>query len=318
MNGEQDRILDDAAAWHAASLCGTIDWEAFASWLEADPRHRAAFDEIALADDLLGDHRDALRHQATPANDEPALDERPAMHRRSLWFRWAGAAIAASLIALLAVPQLMQPAAAIYTTEGEARTIALKDGSVVILAPRSRLEIAGRSDQRMALNGGAWFDIRHDPARPLSISAGGVEISDIGTQFDVQADAGQVRIEVAQGTVSVASSALSQPVKLAQGRGLTFAPDEGTAFVKPIDPTQIGEWRQGQLSFDAAPLALVAADLSRYAGLKVTVAKDLRDRNFSGTLVIGDDEAALRDLSQVMDIDLRSSNGTYRLERRTR
>jgi transmembrane sensor len=52
-------------------------------------------------------------------------------------------------------------------------------------------------------------------------------------------------------------------------------------------------------------LELVVADLARYAGVKVTVAEGLRGRQFSGTLVIRDGEAALRDLAQLMDIELR-------------
>jgi transmembrane sensor len=304
---EHDSIIDEAVGWHLASDLPEMDWDAFSLWLEADPRHRAAFDEIALADAALAEHCAALR-PAFAANDDTPPQRR--------WGRlaWPGSAIAASLVAVLAFQQF-GPGAQTYQTGSQARTVALEDGSSIELAPNSRLEVDG---EQIALSGGAWFDIRHDPSRQLSISADGVQITDIGTKFDVQAAAGQVRVEVAEGRVRVSSEAMAHPVDLAQGRALAFDPKGGTATVTGLATSDIGEWRTGRLSFEAAPLTLVAADLARYAGVKVTVADKLGDRHFTGTLVIRDREAALRDLSQLMDLELGRSGDGYRLEPRAR
>lgn len=87
-------------------------------------------------------------------------------------------------------------------------------------------------------------------------------------------------------------------------------------MVTSVTADSIGEWRNGRLSYVSMPLALVAADLSRYAGVKVTMANELRGRQFSGTLVIGDGEAALRDLSQVLGLALDRDSGGYRLKQR--
>lgn len=318
MNGVEDRIIDEAATWHAASTHDDMDWDGFTAWLEADPRHRAAYDEVALADAVLGEHRDAFQPVAHAANDDPFGTEARPSRRIPVWARWAGAAVAASLVAILAIPQFIAPAPAVYETAATSRTIALDDGSSVLLAPHSRLEVGGDRQERMALNGGAWFDIRHDSSRPLAIRAGGVEISDIGTQFDVQAAGNQVRVEVAQGEVKVSSETLSQPIRLTQGRGLSFDSDAGTALVSSLQSDAIGEWRSGRLSYDSTPLALVADDLSRYAGVNVRVADELRNRQFSGTLVIGNGEAALRDLSRLMGVDLVTGPHGYRLDERNR
>lgn len=315
MNRDEDRIIAEAAAWHAASSHDGMDWNGFTAWLEADPRHRSAYDEVALADSFLDEHHDALR----PANDEPFAEE-PAPRRAMIvrWKRWTGIAIAASLVLVLAVPQFLQPAPLQYRTSGAPRSIALADGSTVILAPHSSLSVEGRKQEHMALNGGAWFEIRHDPARQLSISAGDVEISDIGTQFDVQANGDQVRVEVADGEVNVSSRVLSQPIHLTRGRGLLFDGKGGAALVMPVSDNDIGEWRSGRLTYDSTPLPLVVADLSRYAGVRVNLSDALRDRRFSGTLVVGDGQAAIRDLSQVMDLELRRDSGGYRLYGRQR
>lgn len=312
MNQERDAIADAAAAWYIASIHDDMDWDGFTAWLEADPRHQAAYDEVALADALLDEHRPALSI-ALPANDE--AERAPPVPVRRRWAAWTGAAIAASLALVLAVPQFSGAPAQRYRTGAQSQEVALADGSRVLLAPRSSLEVSGRGD-RIELAGGAWFDIRHDPSRELAISAGGVKITDIGTRFDVQADAGRVRVEVAEGQVSVSSPELDAPVRLTQGRSFDYDGVAGTAVSASIAAADIGEWRSGRLTYDASPLALVANDLARYAGKRVTLGSGLADRQFSGTLALGDGEAALRDLSQLMGLRLvRGPDGDYRLER---
>jgi len=305
MNRDNDRIVAEATAWHAAGMHDDMDWDGFTEWLGADPAHRRAYDEVALADALLDEHRETL---GAAFDDEPVAERAPAT---GSWKRWAGMAIAASLVGLMAIPQFLKDDARVYRTTAASRTVALEDGSTIMLAPHSRMSV--EDDGKIALTGGAWFDIRHDPSRRLTINAADVTIGDIGTRFDVQVTGRQVRVEVAEGKVEVSSPALGQPLRLTQGRGLFFDGARGTATLSDVTADNAGEWRQGRLTYEAAPLSLVAADLSRYAALRVSMPESLRDRPFSGTLVIGDGKTALRDLSQVMDLELGRDAGGYRL-----
>lgn len=306
MNDTQ-KIIEQAAAWHIASAHDDMDWDGFTAWLEADARHRLHYDELALGDAVLEEHLPALR----AAQDETVSDTAPAPQRH--WRVWAGGALAASLAAMIAVPALLRDPVTVYTTAAASRTIALADGSRIDLAPRSSLSI-DRNGTQIKLDGGAWFAIRHDPARTLSVSAGPVRINDIGTVFDVQSDAGTARIAVSEGRVRVAADALAQPVEVAMGSAFTFDPAHGAAAVRSTDAGDVGGWRDGRLSFSDTPLTLVAADLTRYAGVSVAVPAQLQDRRFSGTLVIGDGQAALRDLAQLMGVELRRAGDGYRLE----
>ena len=302
---ETDRIIDEAAAWHAASADDAMDWAGFTRWLETSPRHRAAYDEIALSDALIADHRDALRHV------EP---DQPVATPRVRWLRWGGGAIAAALALALVVPTFLADRQATYATASAGRQIALSDGSAVTLAPRSRLVVDG---DKLTLTGGAWFDIRHDPNRALTVEAGPLEVRDIGTQFDVQADPGVVRIAVAQGRVEVNSQALDSPVRMDAGRHLLFDARANQATVADQPVFQIGSWRDGRLTYDSAPLSLVAADLSRYAGIRIELPDSVKGRRFSGTLASSDGQAAIRDLAQLMGLRLApAADGSYRLEPR--
>lgn len=312
MSRADDELMEQAAAWHAASSNDSMDWDGFTAWLEADPRHAAAYDEVALADSLLAEHGAVLdwpvEQPVLAANDD---DARPLNATRR---RWIGGAIAASLLALLVVPQLRAPAPEIHQSGAQALTIALDDGSEVILAPRSRLEITGKDQAQMALSGGAWFDIRHRPDRMLAIEAGGLTISDIGTRFDIQSNGKKVRVEVEEGFVTATGQDLSAPLRLTAGRALDFDPVAGTALLNSVAASDIGEWRQGRLSYSSVPLSRVASDISRYAGVDVMLANGVSDRVFSGTLVIGNGQKAVEDLAQLMGLGVSGGDRHFRLE----
>ena len=95
---------------------------------------------------------------------------------------------------------------------------------------------------------------------------------------------------------------------------LEFYGDERAATLRRVASATVGGWRRGQLTFSDAPLALVVADLQRYAGVHVAVSKSLRDRRFSGSLNIRDGGAAARDLAGLMGLALRADGNGYRLE----
>lgn len=317
MSEDEDRIITEAAAWHAATDDDAMDWAAFTTWLEADSRHSRAYDEVALVVSLIDEHGPTLLSAGdSGAVGAAAAEPEVIIDRRPKWGRWAGVAIAASLAAVFLVPQFLDRPT-VYQTQDAAQRVALADGSSVTLAPHSRLSVSDHG-KALALTGGAWLDIRHDPAREMSITAGPLEIRDIGTSFDIQIQAKSVRVAVAEGQVTVASEALAQPIRLERGRSLLFDAAGGTALVRSQPSTEIGTWRGGRLSYEDTPLALVLDDLSRYAGVHATLPEGLRNRHFSGSLISNDGDAAIRDLAQVMDLTLDRTADGYRLGERSR
>lgn len=309
ITGREADIHECAVRWHLASDSDDMDWDGFTTWLEADPSHRQAYDEVALTDAALVDHRLVLQ----PETKQAELAAMPAS-RRMPRLAWAGSAIAATLVAVLTVPHFLSAPEQVYQTDGNTRSIALPDGSRVTLAPHSSLKVAGDDQDRMELAGGAMFDVRHVPARALTVVAGDLSIRDIGTRFDVQNESGRVRVAVAEGRVEVGGDPLAQPVGLAAGNALLFDARRKVSRISSVDRADVGSWRAGRLTYNDAPLPLVAADLARYAGAQVVVPDALGDRRFSGTLTIGDGDAAIRDLAEVLDLRLGGRPGAWRLE----
>lgn len=289
-NAPDARIMDEAIAWHLRLAQGRDeDWPLFVAWLESDPAHNDAYDIVADQDAALP----ALLETAdVPAPAEAAAVDGEASvavlapPRRRPVAAWRWGALAASLaLATFGGVQLMSDKAspyAIETAAGESRTIALADGSEIMLNGDSRITL-DRKDPRMARleRGEARFAVEHDAADPFTVTVGDARLVDIGTVFNVVRAGAQMRVGVAEGAVRY--EAASRKVDLAAGDMLAVDAS-GTVTLAKAPATAIGSWADGVLVYDAAPLATVAEDLSRTLGVTMVLPAGLGTRPFSGVI----------------------------------
>jgi len=307
-------IIKEAAQWVVRQQGDAIDWDAFTTWLEADSRHRTAYDELACINRDLEDHSAAIV-ASLPDTPQP----RPANDARTLrWKLWGGGGVAAALLVVGLALQPFGPRDAVQefrSSPGKSTEVALAGGAKVILAPASRLTVTGPS---VALEGTGYFDVPHMPGRHLTIAAGAIEVTDIGTRFSLANEPEGISVDVAEGSLSVRSNRLTAPIALTAGRGLRVDVGDWTVGVVSVDPQRVAGWRTGKLQFDEAPLSLVARDISRYSGKRVTVDQAIADQPFSGVIAINDGQPAAQTLAQILSLDARQVDGGLRLEPRRR
>lgn len=285
---DADRLTPAALGWAARVADGTVDWDAFTDWLEADERHQACYDAVAVLEADLADGRAEL---ATTLPEEWRDEAAPPARR---W--WIGVAAAAAL-AVVAVPTVLwrtrDAPVEFATRAGQITTVALSGGGRATLAPSSRLTLDG---DRVTLAGAAWFDIPAGADRGLEVRTGSWRIAHIGTRFEVKTVAGGgVWVAVATGRVALSRVAGTTAVRLNGGeRALTLG---DTIETGTIADDAIGSWRTGQLVYEAAPLAMVASDLSRYVGQKVAVDPSLAATRFTGSIAARGGDGSVRDLA---------------------
>lgn len=305
---DQD-VMEQAVAWHTVLEQDEADWDGYMLWLEADPRHRDAFDAVSLVMATVDDHRAGIA--GLLAAQHPTDCPRKGFGRV---LAYAGGGMAAAIALMIAIPLLRAPAPMqIYNAENVGdRAVDLNNGVRVTLSPSSSIVVRGKEAGRIELSRGeAFFDVRHDPGRTLTVTAGGYSISDIGTRFAVNLAAETFRVGVSQGSISVAPPKSDQPVRVSAGYQLVGGGN--TLKMSPVAPAEVGSWREGRLSYSDTPLELVLADITRYSNKRVEVDPSLENTHFSGILVIGDGSKLVEDLATLIGARIREEGDRIRL-----
>ncbi len=259
------------------------DWEAFTSWLEADPAHAGAYDALMAADaDLDRIVPEEPVTIAMPANDPGERRWRP--------MRWlGGGAVAAALVGVVSIGLMNRSDIYTITTRpGETRTIALDDGTRVDLNGGTTMRF-DRHDARFAAldSGEAAFTVRHDAADPFRVTVGDAVFEDAGTVFNIVHTASATRIGVSEGKVIYNPDA--EAIALPAGRALSE--DDSGLRVMDIATDAVASWRQGRLTYANAPVTQISADIARSLGVQLTATPGAGATRFTGTIRLDRDPA---------------------------
>lgn len=179
------------------------------------------------------------------------------------------------------------------TRKGEQKPIYLADGSSIHLNTDTKIQVHQRLRSREILlhQGEASFTVSHfetDFLRPFErtfkVSAGQLEVIDIGTIFNVKKDNDtDATVAVEQGEVAVKIKGTENPfIYLRQGQRLS---NEGNRLdeVRKADLYEVNAWQSGHIVFNQKPLIHVIEDLQRYTNFEV----DIKDTALQKTQITG-------------------------------
>ncbi|MGZ3195990.1 MAG: FecR family protein [Croceibacterium sp.] len=283
-----DAILEQAVSWAVRVGDPAFeDWDAFTRWLGENPAHAEAYDRVCVA---VANAAELARTEPAAANDEAPT---PSRHSR----RWVGGAIAASLVVVLAIGvwQLRDDRYTVETAPGQMRTVVISGGGKIEVAGGTRL-VLDRGNPRFANleDGQALFTVGHDAAHPFTVHVGDGTVVDAGTVFDVRHDARGLTVAVSQGEVLANPDGSDVSAQLKPGDMLAWNARTGKRTMSRVPVEQIGEWREGRLTFRQATLVEIAERLSRATGIAYSAAPHSGDSAYSGSVLT----APLRDEPQ--------------------
>lgn len=276
--------MDTAINWHLRQRdMNDAAWRSFIAWLEEDPANAAAYDAVALDMSLIAEHSEIF--PVEPAAGVP-LPERARARSKLSWAVGAGTVALAASLSLVILPSLPNTAAQPYvvtTKPGEQRVVALTDGTRIELNGASRIEL-DRANPRIATlaAGEATFHVRHDADAPFVLHSRDLTVQDVGTVFNVEREGDRLDVQVAEGAV------LFQPkndkLTLRAGSAVTARDDTGHVAVSRVNPSHVGGWRTGAVTFAGEPFARVVSVLRRLDGVHVAIEPVLAQRPVTGTI----------------------------------
>jgi transmembrane sensor len=313
------QIRQVAADWVAKrdAALTPAEQDAFFEWLAAAPRHAEVYAELQAVYremDMMVEWRPL--HALEP-NPDLLASLRPRRFRRWLMPVVGGmaAALAVGLFwgtrpdpsgAIAGAPQMLSSDVVARSYERHL----LSDGSIVEL--KGGAQVAARLEPtRRVLDliaGEAHFTVAKDPRRPFVVRVGEVEVTAVGTQFNVAMISNRVEVFVTEGRIQVDPPArwqetartrndVPRPQTLDAGQGVIVAVD------KPSEPWVVTEyagevmvqklaWKDELLDFDAVPLAEVILEFNRRNHTQLVIEDEalgrrlitgsLRPENFEG------------------------------------
>lgn len=265
------------------------------AWRNASPENEAHFSSVERLL-RLGEEARASRPRATPPSVDVLTGARSEADARviplpvravrmrtgkpvgRLRFGLSGGAIAAAIV-LAIVLVLQQPfgrshlvlsAAEYITGDAETALVRLGDGSVVRLAPNSRLAVLPSADRReVHLDGRAFFAVAEDKRIPFIVQTPSGSARVLGTRFDIEARDQETRVIVVEGRVQLSTSAGEIELRaneLSMARTNELPRKTEVQNVQPLL-----EWLDAFIVFQATPLQDVANEIESRFGIEVRI-----------------------------------------------
>ena len=148
--------------------------------------------------------------------------------------------------------------------------LTLEDGTQVWLNADTKLSypsVFGTNERRVRLEGEAYFDVRHEAARPFRVEIGSRIIEVLGTEFNANAHRGErTYTTLVEGRVRVSTKG-GESVTLRPGEQLI---DDGEEWsVRTVDAEEVASWRKGMLVLENRTLEEIMAQLERWYNFSV-------------------------------------------------
>ncbi|MGN1210838.1 MAG: FecR family protein [Candidatus Cryptobacteroides sp.] len=197
---------------------------------------------------------------------------------------------------------------------GETAKVILPDGTVVMMNSMSRMKYPSRfslSERKVELDGEAYFNVSEDKSKPFSINLDILDITVLGTKFNVKAyDREPIRVTLEEGSVKLSDKRLLELV-LKPGDHAEYDRKSGNCRItRPLDMEPVTAWKNSRQSFSMTPLNEVLKTLERHYGTHFSV-KDSSILNDRYTLSFAnkcDLETVLDDLQTVSRIRFRKTS----------
>lgn len=269
--------LDQAIDWHVR-LPALSDAERpdFILWLEASAEHRAAYDLVTEAEAIAV----PVLVEAAPL---AAADANGPSERRRFGSGWAFGAAAAACLALVTGWSLWPSAANLQierTAPGTTKELAFEDGSRIDLNGATVLAFDAANTRKVRLDSGeARFSVQHG-GKPFSVAAGGFELRDMGTVFNVRLTDRTLHVDVSEGRVVFDPAGVALSVEPGQQINV----DRARNVVVKQDADASADWRRGEFVFSNATLADLAEALHDRYGLELRMDSGLSERPFNGNV----------------------------------
>ena len=155
----------------------------------------------------------------------------------------------------------------------------LSDGSVITLNKRSTITYPSKfkgNTRSIALKGEAFFNVAPDKKKPFVISVNDVQVTVVGTSFNIKSENGNTEVVVETGIVQVTKS--GKTVELIAGEKINMHANDSTATKEAVTDKLYNYYRSKEFVCDDTPLWKLVQVVNEAYDAKIIIArKELND-----------------------------------------
>lgn len=218
---------------------------------------------------------------------------------KKLYSKWA-ISIAACLVLFFGINTFFKDQSVLRKTNfGEQKTIALLDGSKVILSPKATIKYQKNdweNNRELYLDGEAFFNVKKGSTFTVKTKNGNIQV--LGTQFNVNSNGVFFEVICYSGKVKVTSrdeEFILTPTQGVRKIGVVVAEKLQTKSNKPT-------WISGENTYKSTPVKYVIIDLESQFNIKFDVSKINDKVLFTGFFDHKNKELALKTVFKAMNI----------------
>jgi len=178
----------------------------------------------------------------------------------------------------------------IIVPSGQKSQLILADGTKVWLNAGSRLtysNLYNTKERIVELDGEAFFEVIKDEKREFIVKTGMVDITVLGTSFNVNAypEDSNISVSLLEGKVSVSSARDHRVLAyLEPNQGAVISRSDLICQVNSCDAETESIWRMNTLKFDGASAEEVSRKLERWYGVDITLENTKPDNHYWFTI----------------------------------
>ncbi|HWB28380.1 MAG TPA: FecR domain-containing protein [Chitinophagaceae bacterium] len=170
----------------------------------------------------------------------------------------------------------------LQTPKGGQYKLMLPDGTMVWLNAASSIKyptVFTGSSRTVEMTGEAYFEVAHKTGISFHVKVNGLDISDIGTHFNINAyaDEKMVKATLLEGAIKV-NNTLLMPGQQAQVTG------DKIAVADNADVDEAVAWKNGFFQFNRADLPTVMRQLARWYDVDVSYEGNIPALEFGGAI----------------------------------
>lgn len=200
--------------------------------------------------------------------------------KRKLWITYIAAAV---IIALISIPMIIlnlktgiDSKMLSFESTDSISQISMADGSKLTLNENSSIQYPKdfEKNRRIKLSGEAYFEVAHiNEDNKFTVLAGDIEVTVVGTKFNVKAyeDSDLIEVSVTEGIVRVKVNKTDEINELRANERAVFNKKTGDLVKDIVLAENEIYWKTNTIIFDNAGPAEIAAILSKIYGVEVEI-----------------------------------------------